>query len=204
MSIYKRFLGGNDMKCSCCGAEIVDGVKECPYCNSEVLAVASKEEMKNQISMPQKASANVEEPENGTLNSLVGKKYYFVSTRGTNFTGLLNSRILSDVEVREERLLIEMKPKKFNVFPSILFEDIADITVSKNINFYYWVYIIVSAVAGFAIPFCFILTLLFIYNGLQRKITITQKNGKAVNMYTGSKSLAEEFEEDMKKVTKIQ
>ena len=70
---------------------------------------------------------------------------------------------------------------------------------------YYWIWIILSVIAGLCgAPYCFIFTVLLIIGGLQRKITISQRNGIKVIMYAKSSSDAEEFRNDMKQVAKIQ
>lgn len=192
------------MKCNCCGAEIAEGVNECPFCDAVVEKATRKEKMAAQTPTQSDSFSGEEEHAIKSQNSLVGKEYTFVSTRGTNFWGLFNSRIISNVKVAEDRLFIEKRPKKFNTIPAVLFEDIIGITIEKKINFYFWILIIASGLLGFLNPICFALTIFFIYCGLQRKITVSQRNGVQVVMYTGSKALAEEFKEDMKKVAKIQ
>lgn len=137
-------------------------------------------------------------------NSVVGKKYTFVSTRGNNIVGLLDSKVTNKVEIGEDRLFIETKPKRFNKAPAVLFEDITGIEIKKNINFYYWFWIVISAIIGFmGVFYMFLCTLVFLFCGLQNKITISQRNGIKVVIYAGSKVVAEAFKEDMKTVTNI-
>jgi hypothetical protein len=136
---------------------------------------------------------------------LLGKKYAFVSTRGTCFIGLLRSKVSSNVEVSDDRLLLQISPKKYEVTPEILFENIVRIDISAHINIYYWVCIILTILSCFSgAVYMLLFTAIFIYCGLQRKITITQRNGVKVVMYTTSKEQAEEFKADMKTLAKIQ
>lgn len=192
------------MKCNSCGREIQNEVKKCPYCDAVVVEAQSQKDMVNRATMQPDIESNEAEKTVESQNSLVGKKYTFISVRGTNMAGIFNSRITSNVEVAEDRLFIDIKPKRLNKAPAILFEDITGIEIDKKINLYYWIWIVISVIGGFAAPYMFIFTCIFIFCGLQRKITISQRNGVKVIMYENSKTGAEEFKEDMKKVTKIQ
>lgn len=165
------------MICKSCEKEIPDNVTECPHCHTVV-------------------------SENTVSNPLLGKKYSFVSARGSTITGL-TARIFSDVEVFEDRIRIEMKPKRLNRAPVILLEDIMAIQISKRINFYYWFFIIVSIFLAFSSPLYLLLTALTIFLGIERKIQIVQRNGITVTLYSHDKELAEIFVEDMKTITKI-
>jgi hypothetical protein len=188
------------MKCKNCGAEIPNDVKNCPYCEAAVGETPIQNEVQEAVS-PSKTATN--ETVLSSQGSLNGKKYIFTSASGTNLAGIFNSKVISNVEVAEDRLFIDIKPKRFNTSPAVLFEDITGIDIAVKINLYYWLWIIISAAVGIAAPFCFIFTIIFIFCGLQRKITISQRNGIKVVMYSSSKAKAEEFKEDMKTVTKI-
>lgn len=191
------------MKCNCCGAEISNDVRECPYCDAVVAKEGAEREVIYQEPIQTDVVEEMAEEVSTSQQSLVGKKYAFASVKGTTWGGIFNSKIISNVEIAEDRLFIDIKPKRLQTAPAILFEDITGIDITKKISFYYWILIIVSVLSGFAVPYFFALTLIFIFCGLQRKITISQRNGVKVVMYTSSASQAEEFKEDMKKVAKI-
>jgi len=188
------------MKCKNCGAEIANNATECTFCDAPIDAPKVQQTKKVEVQVQPKTEVSVSE----TNNTLIGKEYVFTSSKGANLRGLLNSKIISTVKVSDDRLFIDITPKRLNVAPAILFKDITGITIQAKINFYYWFLIIVSAIGGFTAPWLFIFTAIFIFAGLDRKITISQRNGVNVVMYAGSAAEATEFKEDMKKLTKIQ
>ena len=137
-------------------------------------------------------------------NSLIGKKYNFASSKGANLRGLINSRIRSEVTFSDDRLFINIEPKRFNTEPAILYKDITGVIITVKINFYYWIYIIVSALCAIINPLLLIVTVLLFFIGRDRKITITQRNGISAVIYAKTKAEAEAFKEDMRKVARIQ
>ena len=137
-------------------------------------------------------------------NSLIGKKYNFASYKGANLRGLINSRIRSEVTFSDDRLFINIEPKRFNTVPAILYKDITGVIITVKINFYYWIYIIVSALCAIINPLLLIVTVLLFFIGRDRKITITQRNGISAVIYAKTKAEAEAFKEDMRKVARMQ
>lgn len=188
------------MKCKNCGAEIPNNATECTFCDTPVSTTAQTS--KNTDMQPQKQTiVEASKP----INPLIGKEYTFSSSRGANPWGFIHGKIFSEVKVGDDRLFINITPKRFNVAPAVLFEDITGINISAKIPLYYWIYIILSVIGGFIGQFyLFIFTVLFIFMGLNQKITISQRSGVNVVMYARSKAVAEEFKADMKKLTKIQ
>lgn len=142
--------------------------------------------------------------ENNIEESSGGKKYRFTSAIGQNMLGIFNSRITSDVEMGEDRLLINISPKRLNKVSAILYEDITGIDIARYISIYFWGLIIISAIGAIKAPYCLVCTLILIFCGLQKKITISQRNGEKVVIYSSDKKKAEEFKEDMKSVVKTQ
>lgn len=194
------------MKCSACGAEIAVGTKVCPFCD----AVLEGEEKKQ--TMQQSAPADAKEPVSAVQNSvqptvsvnpLLHKKYELES--GGALYGFFSKRVNSTVEVGEDRLFISIKPKKLNVSPVIMLEDVLSIDFSLKLSVYFVIYAILCAIAACngAGPM-FLLSAFFIWASINTKITITQRNGKNVVMYSKSKADAQAFKNDMKKITKIQ
>ena len=178
------------MKCQNCGAELTEGMVVCPYCATRVEAP---------VQMPQEAP-----PVSVPVNSLAGKRYSFISTRGGNMRGIINSKIISNVEVAEDRLIIDIIPKRLNTVPVVILEDITAIDLSVKINFYYWFMIVASALCALVTGgITLIFTALFVWAGRQQKITISQRNGKDVVMYSRNKEDAEGFKADMKTITDI-
>lgn len=136
-------------------------------------------------------------------NSVIGKRYKLSSSKGANLRGLLNSKIRSEVTFSDDRLFIDMEPKRFNKVPAILYQDITGVTITVKINLYYWFYIIVSALAATANPYILIVTVLLFFIGRDRKIMITQRNGINAVIYAKTKVEAEAFKDDIRKVAKI-
>lgn len=179
------------MQCTNCGAEVPNGGKLCSYCGTPV---------GNQIPTASPAPA-MQTP---ITNPLMGKKYVFVSKNGANMAGIFNSRIISSVEVTDNRLLVDITPKRMNTAPVIFLEDITAIEITKKINAYYWFWIIMSVLAALGTAgAALLLTALFVWVGMDRKIRISQRNGKDVIMYSRDKDLAEAFAADMKTITNI-
>ena len=118
--------------------------------------------------------------------------------------GIINSKIISSVEIAGDRCLIDIRPKRLNTVPVVILEDITAIDITVKINLYYWFLIVVSVFC--AIPTVgagLILTALLVWAGRQRKITISQRNGKDIIMYSRNKEDAEKFKADMKTITNI-
>ena len=136
-------------------------------------------------------------------NSVIGKRYKLSSSKGANLRGLLNSKIRSEVTFSDDRLFIDIEPKRFNKVPAILYQDITGVTITVKINFYYWFYIIVSVLAAIANPLFLIVTALLFFIGRDRKIIITQRNGINAVIYAKTKVEAEAFKDDIRKVAKI-
>ena len=147
---------------------------------------------------------NIISSEEAYKNSIIGKKYNFASSKGANLRGLLNSRIRSEVTFSDDRLFINIEPKRFNTAPAILYKDITGVIITVKINFYYWIYIIVSVLCAIVNPFLLIVTVLLFFIGRDSKITITQQNGISAVIYAKTKAEAEAFKEDMRKVARIQ
>ncbi len=191
------------MFCVNCGTELKEETKFCPNCGVNLVngldkqkIIPDKEEIKD-LSILQ----SLEEEK----NSLIGKKYSFISKRGTNITGIFTGKIVSEIEVGADRLKISIKPKKYNKVPAIMLEDITAIDITKSLNWYYWFFVIFSVIITvlYQSPICLIYAIIFIFLGQQRKIRVAQRNGKDVIIYSRNKELAETFKEDMKNITKI-
>lgn len=179
------------MKCTNCGAELTEEMVVCPYCATRV---------ETAVQMPQA----VLQPVSAPANPLAGKRYGFISTRGGNMRGIINSKIISNVEVAGDRLLIDIRPKRLNTVPVVILEDITAIDVTVKINLYYWFLIVVSVFCAISTMGAgLILTALLVWAGRQRKITISQRNGKDIVMYSRNKEDAERFKADMKTITNI-
>lgn len=192
------------MKCKNCGAEIPNDVTVCPYCDKLIQekkldgSSVSIQNMQQDTSVP-------EEKQMVTRDVVIGKKYSFASSRGANLhlSGLLMSRVLNEVEIHEDRITIETVPKRLNNAPVVFLEDITSIDITTKINAYYWFWIILTALAAFATGFSIILTVILIFVGMDKKIRISQRNGKDVIIYSSNSKMAESFRYDMRMVTNI-
>lgn len=193
------------MYCKKCGAEIKDGSKFCIKCGVRVAKEDPKTESVCQMPVQPEIVSDAEGQVVVTGEPLTGKKYTFVSANGANLLGTrFNARITSNVEIAEDRLFIDIKPKRFNKSPAILFEDIIGIDISRRVSIGFCIFTIIAVICGVTIsPYYFLSTAIFVWCGLHRKITILQRNGKKVVMYDKSESQAKEFKEDMKKVARI-
>ena len=178
------------MRCSNCGKEVTEGMLKCPYCSNTISAVFDEQ------------GGNGISEENDVKKTLLGKRYTLSSSIGANLIGIFNSKIISEVEVGEDRLYIDMKPKRFNKSPVIFYQDVTEIVVSLKINFYYLFFIVVTAVLGLTgAYYSLILTALFVWFGRDRKIKIYQRNGIDVVMYCQTLQEAQEFVNDLQQLS---
>ncbi len=142
--------------------------------------------------------------ENTYNNSVIGKTYDLSSARGTNLIGILNDKIISRVTFADDRLFIDMRPKRLNKVPALLYEDITGVNIAMKLNLYKCFYLIASIVAAIVNPLFLIISVLVLWLGRDMKITITQRNGISAVIYAKTKAEAEAFKEDVRKVAKIQ
>lgn len=184
------------MRCEKCGAEILDDSIICPFCET---AVGKKEKTLDAIQQPAICAPQAEI----SGNELVGKKYELISTRYMNSKTILDSRVKSTVEVMDDRIQIDIKPRRMNVSPVIMLEDLLSIELTKKICPLYIADAILLIVLGFQIPLLFLLAAFCLWTGVNTKVVITQRNGIKVIMYSKDKNAAEKFKEDMKKISKI-
>ncbi len=137
-------------------------------------------------------------------NSVIGKTYDLSSARGTNLIGFLNDKVISRVTFSDDRLFIDMRPKRLNKVPALLYKDITGVNIAMKLNLYKCFYLIASIVAAIANPLFLILSVLIVWLGRDMKITIIQRNGINAVIYAKTKAEAEAFKEDIRQVAKIQ
>ncbi len=162
--------------------------------------------MNNGQAVQQKQESNINSNKNIEINSaddLIGKKYTFNSPWGMNMLAFFDSRIRSQVEIAKDRIFIDIHPKRKNVAPVVITEDILSIQLSKNISVYHIILAVISGVAALLNPASFLVTALCIYLGLYTKIQITQKNGVTVNMFSTDNMTAENFKRDIMRMVNI-
>lgn len=134
---------------------------------------------------------------------VIGKKYNFTSARGTTFKIIGSGKVRNEVTFSDDRLLIDTFPKSASTVPVALYEDIIGINVSVKLNAYYIILIILSLVSTPFVPPMIILAIFLFWIGRDRKITITQRGGMSIVIYSRTKNKAEEFVNDIKKVANI-
>lgn len=178
------------MKCENCGANVPENVTECSFCGTNVTEAAKKGDSHAQVQ---------------TQNPLLGKEYSFVSTYGTRLFSLSYGMIRNKITVSSDRLFIETRPKKCNIAPAVLFEDITGINISTSFSVYSIIAAIAFLISGICGGVVFLLGIPFVLWALSnKKITIYQRNGKNIIIYSRSKAAAVEFKSDMKMVAEIQ
>ena len=168
------------MNCRKCGAELPENVSVCPTCNEAV-------------------NQNSEISSEG--NALVGKEYLFTSSRGFGVTG--EAKMVTGVKIEEDKLLINIRPRKKNICPVILLEDILAVEISNIFAFWYMAMAAVCLIAGFFTYVTFLFIPLWIWLAMNKKIVISQRNGVNLVIWERSKKKAYAFKEDLKKITKI-
>lgn len=142
-------------------------------------------------------SENNIEPQKATKN------YKLVSAVGTYMATLGRGKIYSTIEMDEEKLTIQTKPAKKSTIPVLYLEDITDVMVNTKITGYALFFVILSAIACIANPGFVIFIALFIWLGLNRKITISLRSGNQAVLYSGSKKQTEAFVADVKSRAKL-
>ena len=188
------------MKCKTCGTELPEGTVVCPHCNT-----VTEQTLNNPDTAQQNDSGVAGKPpeQHASVNPFLGKKYHFCSSRGTNLTGF-SGYVESKLEVGEDRLYINIRPKKYSRASAILFKDMTGIEFSFTLNFYYIFWISVSFIACcFGQFYCLLFIVAFIWLGSNQKIRVHQRNGIDVVMYCQKRSQAEEFKNDMQQLMKI-
>jgi len=134
-----------------------------------------------------------------TKNSLLGKEYYFTSSRFKWAYEIIRSKIT----VKEDRLLFKCETKRFNVAPAILYKDITGITITNVMApIYVWL-AIACFIGGFASIVTFFGVPVAIWLGLNKKITIYQRSGVNVQIIEKSKEQAEMFKKEMESIINI-
>lgn len=179
------------MRCANCGANFEEGANECPFCGSPV---------NGELSFEQSIHEGVN-TEQMMMNPLLDKEYEF---SGNDLVVRGRWGVNVNVKVGEDRLYFETFPAKKNVLPAIMLEDIMAIEESFHMRTANIVIGVVGLLAGFCgIFWGFVFPALILLLYRERKIKIHLRNGNILTIYSSDKEIANQFVEDMKKITKI-
>lgn len=142
-------------------------------------------------------------------NNNLFKEFHFVSSWGRealNFSG----KVRSDITVEDKCIKLDIRPKRRNKTPVILFEDILDVKTGKSCNLFCIILAVIALLLGLfdsdwimeGLIFCFI----FIWGGLDNKATIYQRNGVNVTLFSTrflrrTSFVNQNFEEFIKEIT---
>lgn len=180
-------IGGMDMEkfCKYCGKVLEEG----KLCDCQRSEIAGENLEKNEV-------------EKDIVNSMSGKQYSFGSSTFMSLASLIpyRGKIFTEVDIDDEKMTIKMTPKSKNKIPTIYLKDIKDVTVSIKLSYYLIVCAGVFAALGIGEPICFLFGLFFLWLAFNRKISIILNNGDSAKIYSNSKSSAEEFASELKKV----
>ena len=133
----------------------------------------------------------------GEACKIGNKEYKLSSARGTFLTLLGGGKIFNTVTMDDEKMSIVTRPAKKSTIPVLYYEDITNVTG-------YAIFWILAAIAAcFAEPGCFIFIPIFIWGGLNRKITISLRSGNQAVVYSRSKKRMEAFVADVKAAATI-
>lgn len=149
-------------------------------------------------------SSNDMQISSSNKDSVIGKVYNFSTVRYATLKNLVNGKIRSEVTFSNDRLFIDTKPRSFNKVPVVLYDEIIGVTITVKLHLWHCILILLSIASAIVMPFTLILAALFFWLGRDRKITITQKSGVSVVIYSMTKEQAEEFKNDIRKVANIQ
>ena len=136
-------------------------------------------------------SSNDMQISSSNKDSVIGKVYNFSTVRYATLKNLVNGKIRSEVTFSNDRLFIDTKPRSFNKVPVVLYDEIIGVTITVKLHLWHCILMLLSIA-------------LFFWVGRDRKITITQKSGVSVLIYSMTKEQAEEFKNDIRKVANIQ
>ena len=149
-------------------------------------------------------SGNDTQISSSSNDSVVGKVYNFSTVRYATLKNLVNGKIRSEVTFSNDRLFIDTKPRSFNKVPVVLYDEIIGVTITVKLHLWHCILMLLSIASAIVMPFTLILAALFFWLGRDRKITITQKSGVSVVIYSMTKEQAEEFKNYIRKVANIQ
>ena len=131
------------------------------------------------------------------------KVYDLRSSAGTYMSLISRGRMYTTVTTDEEKMSINVSPAKRNMIPVIYFEDITAVMTNLKLPGY-WVFFIIVALMGCAAsPAYVIFAPIFIWLGLNRKITICIRSGNKAILYVHNKKTANELLKDIKSRAKI-
>lgn len=131
------------------------------------------------------------------------KVYDLRSSTGTYASFISRGKIYTTVTADEEKMSIDVSPAKKNMIPVIYFEDITAVMTNLQLPGYWIFFIVVALIACAASPAYVIFVPVFIWLGLNRKITICIRSGNKAILYVNSKKRANEFVSDIKSRAKI-
>lgn len=179
------------MFCKNCGTNMGENANICPNCGTNNLTSVTAQQNSNSNPMP--------------ANPLIGKEYDF-SGNTFIYRDVLGERC--NVRVEEDRLHITKRPaKKKKDIPVVMLDDILAIKQKfhmRKINIVFSILCVILALnydEGFWL-LIFPVFLILLYR--ERKIEIYIRNGQVLTIYSDKKNKADEFVEDMSRITKIQ
>ena len=164
---------------------------------------AENNQMENNQVESNQAKSNRAQNNKGEAGKIGNKEYKLSSARGTFLTLLGGGRIFNTVTMDDEKMSIVTRPTKKSTIPVLYYEDITNVAVNTKITGYAIFWILAAIAACFAQPGCVIFIPIFIWGGLNRKITISLRSGNQAVIYSRSKKRMEAFVSDVKAAAKI-
>ncbi|MGM9937958.1 MAG: hypothetical protein ACI38A_11495 [Candidatus Ornithomonoglobus sp.] len=122
------------------------------------------------------------------------KVYKLNSTRGIR----LNGRIETTATLEQDRVELEIKPKKLNKMPVLMYEDILKVETGIRLSYYYCFFTILALIAMFASPFTIALAVLFAFMAVNHKVTISHRGGDQITVYSIKKETARDFANELR------
>ncbi|HBA50327.1 MAG TPA: hypothetical protein DDY31_12425 [Lachnospiraceae bacterium] len=166
------------MFCENCGTEIMEGTGFCPKCGAQIVQSWKAE------------NRELETTEHTIGNESTEKRYTFDVSR--RFAAKR-----STVEVQEDRLRIMIGAQ----VREVMLSDIQEIKLSSKLPAFYVFLIILLLLGSLAKPWLILLALVDLWAGLHTRITILKENGEEIILHSIRKKAAEDFREDMRKLT---
>ena len=124
------------------------------------------------------------------------KKYILKSSKGMRFGWA--TRIEAEAILKDDRLDLNIKPKKLNTMPVILYCDILKIDTGIKLSWFYIIMAAFSLIGALSSPFMLIVTALCVYLMINHQVIISHRGGHQVKLYTMNKSEAIAFAEDLR------
>ena len=126
------------------------------------------------------------------------EQYVMVSTNGMRLMAIFG-KINSIVEILEDKILLDIRPKRLNHNPEVYIKDVSSVEHGMTIAISGIIFAIVGIIATILYLSCIIFIPLDLWFYSNTTVTIKLKNGESIKMYSSNKKAALECYEALQK-----